>query len=77
MRSGESLICNCCGCCCEALLVARKFGNMHTVATTSFILSINHESYATCGKCVKAYPIRAIKKINENGKYVIKIDEEV
>ena len=77
VRSGVSFICNCCGCCCEALLAARKFGSMHPVATTSFIPNINYDSCVSCGKCVKACPIGAISKVKENDKNIIKIDEEV
>ena len=77
VRSGVSFICNCCGCCCEALLAARKFGNMHPVATTNFIPNINYHSCISCGKCIKACPIDAIIKVKENNKEIIKINEEM
>ena len=75
VRKGVNFICNCCGCCCEALLAARKFGSMHPVSTTSFIPNINYDTCASCGKCVKACPIGAISKVKENDKNIIKIDK--
>ena len=45
VRQGVNFICNCCGCCCEALLAAKKFGNLHPVATTSFIPNINDKTF--------------------------------
>ena len=32
-----SFICNCCGCCCEAMIAARKFAHLHPVHTTNFL----------------------------------------
>ncbi len=37
VREGVSFICNCCGCCCEALIAARRFGFMRPVHTTNFL----------------------------------------
>lgn len=76
VRQGVTFICNCCGCCCEALLAAKKFGNLHPVATTSFIPNINYDSCVNCGKCVKVCPIEAINKIKDGDKTIIKIDED-
>ncbi|WP_195251029.1 4Fe-4S dicluster domain-containing protein [Romboutsia sp. 1001713B170207_170306_H8] len=76
VRKGVTFICNCCGCCCEAMLAARKFGNLHPVATSSFIPKINYDNCVNCGKCVKACPIGAIDKIKENDKTIVKIDED-
>lgn len=76
VRKGVTFICNCCGCCCEAMLAARKFGNLHPVATSSFIPNINYASCVSCGKCVKACPIGAIEKVKENDKTIVKIDED-
>ena len=76
VRSGVTFICNCCGCCCEALVAAKRFGNLNPVQTTSFIPNINYESCVNCGKCIKICPIDAISKVVENGKEVVKVDED-
>lgn len=76
VRSGVTFICNCCGCCCESLVAAKRFGNMNPVQTTSFIPQINYDSCINCGKCVKICPIDAISKSIENNKEVVKIDED-
>jgi Pyruvate/2-oxoacid:ferredoxin oxidoreductase delta subunit len=73
VREGVSFICNCCGCCCEAMVAARKFGMLHPVQTTAYIPKVNNESCSSCGRCVKACPIGAIEK-NEAG---IKINEDI
>lgn len=69
VREGVTFICNCCGCCCEALVTARKFGMMHPVETTNFIPKLNQDTCVNCGKCMKVCPVNAIKK--EDEKYVI------
>lgn len=76
VRSGVTFICNCCGCCCEALVAAKRFGNLNPVQTTSFIPNINYDSCVNCGKCIKICPIDAINKGTENDKEIIKIDED-
>ncbi len=67
VRHDVSFICNCCSCCCEALVAARKFGNLHPVETTGFLPGLNPDSCISCGKCKKSCPVEAInmKKINE------------
>ena len=55
-----SFICNCCGCCCEALLAAKRFGNLHPVETSNFIAQVT-EGCKNCGKCVSACPVDAIE----------------
>lgn len=76
VREGVNFICNCCGCCCEAMVAAKKFGNLHPVQTTSFIPDINEETCVNCGKCVKACPIDAIYQTIENDKKITKIDKD-
>lgn len=63
VQNNPTFICNCCGCCCEALLAAKKFGNMHPVETTNFIPSLNQETCIKCGKCMRDCPIDAISKV--------------
>lgn len=82
VREDVSFICNCCGCCCEAMLAAKKFGMLHPVQTTAYIPKVNTENCINCGSCVKACPINVIEtKEIENGlggtKKVVKINEDV
>ena len=75
VRNNVTFICNCCGCCCEALVAARKFGNMHPVETTNYIPKINEDNCIGCGKCTKTCPIGAIEDIEiefPNGKKIKK-----
>lgn len=76
VRKGVNFICNCCGCCCEALLAAKKFGNLHPVATTSFIPNINDKTCVKCEKCIKACPIGAISKVKNNDETIIRVDKD-
>ena len=66
VRNKVSFICNCCGCCCEAMIAAKKFGMLHPVQTTSYIPKIDEEKCVGCGKCVKACPIEAIEWVSNN-----------
>jgi formate hydrogenlyase subunit 6/NADH:ubiquinone oxidoreductase subunit I len=72
VRENVSFICNCCGCCCEALVAARKFGMLQPVNTTSYIPKVNDEVCTGCGRCVKVCPIGAIElaknTLDSNGK---------
>ncbi|MCF8020327.1 MAG: 4Fe-4S binding protein [Vallitaleaceae bacterium] len=77
VRESPAFICNCCGCCCEALQAARKFSPMQPVATTNYIPKIS-KACIGCGKCEKVCPVLAISMSNDNeGKRVAVIDKEV
>lgn len=60
VREHPAFICNCCGCCCEALQAARRFSPMQPVATTNYIPEISLDTCISCGKCAKVCPILAI-----------------
>jgi ferredoxin len=60
VRERVSFICNCCGCCCEALIAARKFGFLNPVHTTNFIPEIDEEKCTGCGKCISLCPVEAM-----------------
>ena len=66
-------ICNCCGCCCEALLAVKRFGTTHAINTTNFLPVASAQICTGCSRCVKACPMDAIKLVD--GKAVV--DEEV
>jgi ferredoxin len=61
-----NFICNCCGCCCEALIAARRFGFLNPVHTTNFIPFIAEEKCNGCGKCVSLCPVEAMTLVTSN-----------
>ena len=74
-------ICNCCGCCCEALIAARKFGFSNPVHTTNFIPAVIEEECTGCGKCVSLCPVEAMTLVNASdthkpGRKKAKLDDE-
>ncbi|PLY01851.1 MAG: (Fe-S)-binding protein [Desulfuromonas sp.] len=66
VREGVNFICNCCGCCCEAMIAARKFAILNPVHTTNFIPVIAEDSCTGCGKCVNVCPVEAIALASAN-----------
>jgi ferredoxin len=66
VRQGVNFICNCCGCCCEAMIAARRFAYLNPVHTTNFIAEIDSEKCNGCGKCVSACPVEAMGLVSAN-----------
>ena len=66
VRERVNFICNCCGCCCEALIASRRFGFLNPVHTTNFIPSIIEEECNGCGKCVALCPVEAMTLVSSN-----------
>ena len=78
VRKDVTFICNCCGCCCEAMIAAKKFGMLQPVQTTNFIPKINDSSCIKCGRCIKACPIGAIEAIvDEMGIQTMRINDNI
>ena len=66
VQRGVGFICNCCGCCCEAMIAARRFGLMDPVYTTSFLPRVDPELCNGCGKCVTVCPVEAMTLVSAN-----------
>jgi ferredoxin len=66
VRQRVNFICNCCGCCCEAMIAARRFGMLHPVHTTNFLPKVNDDACTGCGRCVRACPVETIGLVSVN-----------
>ena len=66
VRNSVNFICNCCGCCCEAMIAARRFAIMNPVHTTNFLPHVNEAICNGCGKCVDACPVEAMTLVSCN-----------
>ena len=60
VREQVAFICNCCGCCCEALLAAKRFSVLSPIATTNFLPQVDEALCNGCGKCVEICPVEAM-----------------
>lgn len=65
-RKNVNFICNCCGCCCEAMIAARKFGMLHPVHTSNYIPFVDYSACNGCGKCVSSCPVEALGLVSAN-----------
>ncbi len=82
VREQVNFICNCCGCCCEAMIAARRFAVMHPIHTTPFIPEIRVEDCIGCGICVNTCPVEAMTLVSANDprrpkKKLSKLNEEI
>ncbi len=77
-----SFICNCCGCCCEALTAARRFAHLHPIHTSNYIAEVDVTDCTGCGKCIEACPVEALSLVSANDparpkKKAARLDAEV
>jgi ferredoxin len=64
VRHHVGFICNCCGCCCEAMLAAKRFAVLNPIATTNYMPEVSAEECNGCGKCVEACPVEAMALVS-------------
>jgi ferredoxin len=82
VREKVNFICNCCGCCCEGMIAARRFGMLHPVHTTNFIPQTQDTDCKGCGKCVNTCPVEAMTLVSANDPHdpqreIARLDEEI
>lgn len=63
-REAVNFICNCCGCCCEALTAARRFALDNPLHTSNFLPEIDLDHCNGCGKCVNVCPVEAMTLVS-------------
>ena len=60
VREGMNFICNCCKCCCEAMIAARRVAFLRPVHTTNFLPAVDNETCTACGVCAELCPVEAV-----------------
>ena len=81
VRRNVAFICNCCGCCCEALLGIKRFGSVFPIHT-NFIPRLDADSCTGCGKCVDVCPVQAVGLVSADDpkrprRRIARLDEKV
>jgi NAD-dependent dihydropyrimidine dehydrogenase PreA subunit len=80
VQNGVNFICNCCPCCCEAMLAAQRFGHEHPVHSSNFIARVEHNC-SGCGHCLVVCPVKVISLEAEyddgSGRKHAVIDEDL
>ena len=82
VRQSVAFICNCCGCCCEAMLAAKRFAIFNPIHTTNFLPEVTESACTGCGKCVDVCPVEAMTLVSANDPHnpkrkIVRLNEEI
>ena len=80
VQNNVAFICNCCSCCCEALVGAREVGVSQAINSSNFIAHIIDELCTGCGRCVDVCPVEALSLVSKHStskrKKIARLTEE-
>ncbi len=80
VQNKVAFICNCCSCCCEALVGARRVGSPHSINSSNYIAHVIDEKCIGCGKCITVCPMEALSLVSKNevnkNKKIARLNEE-
>jgi Pyruvate/2-oxoacid:ferredoxin oxidoreductase delta subunit len=62
VRERVNFICNCCSCCCETMIAARRFAVLRPVHTTRFMPVVLDDLCSGCGRCAEVCPVEALSQ---------------
>ena len=82
VQSRVNFICNCCGCCCEAMIAARKYGILQPVHTSNFLPRVSPEKCTGCAQCVQVCPVEAIGLVSANDphqpkRHIARVNDDI
>jgi len=66
VQNNVAFICNCCSCCCEALVGARRVGSAQSINSSNYIAHVIDEECIGCSKCVEVCPMEALSLISKH-----------
>lgn len=78
VQDNVNWICNCCSCCCEALLAYKRLGYGSKIHS-NFVSKFTLDKCISCGICVTRCPVGAIKFVKQENsdKKIIQVDEKI
>jgi ferredoxin len=69
VRNSPKFICNCCSCCCDAMLAARRLAILHPVTSAGFLPLVDDSRCTGCGTCLRACPVDSMTLVSAGDKW--------
>jgi ferredoxin len=69
VRTSPKFICNCCSCCCDAMLAARRLAILHPVTSAGFLPVVDDSRCTGCGICLRACPVESLSLVGAGDKW--------